>query len=436
MEATALPRAGGLRSRLAAIGYTRAIRLVVGAGVVLRIAVAIGHRLTPISDFHEYNLLATILVQHGSYGDVVGHPDVAIAPGWPFVLAAAYKVFGIHLVVGELVAAVLECGALVAAALIATKLLRPPFALLAVAILALHPVWIVWSSTLASEHLGLFLATTIIAIFVRTRLTPLTAAAIGLLLGALALNRAEVALALLAGLVVAYLARAGFRRGAVAVGITLAATAVLMAPWAVRNEMRFHEFIPSSAGGGGNLWLGTLSPYYTFGYQRTGLPGYVAPPPANEGPGAQDSYFSHAAMRNIRARPLTWLRYDAIRVREIFFYDDIPAYDADVGQLAWPHKRGLPNMPLEDYWHPLNTLWRIFVVAALVGAAAVVRRWRRVDPAWPLIIVFLVASVILKAPFPADSRGHMTLIAALIVLSGLGAQTAWDGLARRRARAA
>lgn len=435
VEATLIPR---LRGRLATLGYARAIRLVVGAGIFFRLALALVHTIPlSLSDAQEYNHLATNLVQHGMYGDNVGQPDASIPPGWPMLLAAVYEVVGVHVVAGQLLAAALECGALVCATLIATKLLRPSFALLAVAVLALDPVWIVWAGTLESEHLGLFLATAVLAIFVRKELTLKWAAAIGVLLGLLALNRSEVALCLLVGLLVAYVARVGLRRSVVTAAVTCGAIALVLTPWTIRNAVRFHEFIPTAANGGFNFYLGTISPYYTFAWQRADGPGLVAPAPTDWPPERIDHYYWLAGFHRVGWWPKWWLRMDAIRLREVMFYDDEPAYLAGVGQLAWPNRHGPPNLPLELYWNPINTLWRLFVLAAGVGAIWTLARWRRADPAWRAMVVFLLTCIPIKTLFASDARGHMTLITALILLGGLGTQKVWDVReGRRAARAA
>ena len=129
---------------------------------------------------------------------------------------------------------------------------------------AVSPMMFLPEVTLMSETVFVFLVA--LALLLATRAhespTPLAIGAIGLVLGFATLTRAEGAL--LGILVIVPLAArcpgSVLRRvGVVAIGV--AAIAIVVLPWTVRNERTFHALVPVSNNFGGVLSGGELPPH-------------------------------------------------------------------------------------------------------------------------------------------------------------------------------
>jgi hypothetical protein len=389
--------------------------IVVGAA--LRFAVAIGHRLGPASDFVIYHRIARTLATAGDYGQAPGVHEAYWPPGWPAFLSVGYWIFGAHPVVGELLAAGLGTATLILAATIANRLLRRPFAIAAVAVLALNPAWILFTSVLATEHLAAFLVTAILALLVLAEPRTRTAVAIGALEGALLLTRADIGLAALACIAAAAIAR----RPAHSVRLTAIgglALVLVLTPWTVRNVVRFHEFIPLSANGGFALYRGT------FEVIDATIPDPDPPPAASltESPGAYNSYYLRKAAHQIRLHPVTWMGYNAQRLKIQYLYDR--------ELLAWV---GWPELS-QHIGRITDWIWRVLVALVLAGTAAVATRfapWR----IWLPALALIAATVVVTSIFPGAARRHYPVIPAVCLIAALGAQAGLDLYRRRRVQA-
>src|SRR4051812_4165110 len=167
---------------------------LLGLGLLLRVGWVLVHQVDPVSDFQTYQRLAANVAEHGDYALLSGKPTAFRPPGWPLLLGGVYVVTGVSTQAGALVGAVLSWIATVAGAIIAYRLLRPAFALLATAAVSLYPAGIAYTAVLGTEHLAAALLTTLVALLIARRIGLWRALAVGLLLGALLLTRPEYGL--------------------------------------------------------------------------------------------------------------------------------------------------------------------------------------------------------------------------------------------------
>jgi hypothetical protein len=386
---------------------------VLGLGLALRIAWVLVHHVEPVSDFRDYQELAANIARHGTYAVYPGLPTAFRSPGWPLLLGATYWVTGVSTQVGTLLCAVLSWVGAVVGGLIAYRLLRPPFALLAVAALSLYPAGIVYTAVLGSEHLAAALLTILVALLLGTRIGPGRSLAIGLLVGALILTRPDYGFVAAAVVFLEYL----FRRGQVSLAPALALTAVgivvVLAPWVARNEARFHEFIPTGGNGGVTFYLGTVAVKYTSPPLLA-----AAPPETYDHPKRRDNFYWRKGLHNVRAHPARWLGYDAGRL--------LLQHRSEYSTLLWAGPglvRPVPRYGAFLYWWALALL-------AVVGLAAIVIR-RSNWAAWRPIVFTLVGVTLSKTLFIVNIRDRLPLTALLAVAAGYGAQRVYD-LARSR----
>jgi hypothetical protein len=180
--------------------------------------------------------------------------------GYAYYLAAFYWPFG-HVPVAPLVGQVIANAAmpwLIAA--IAWPLVGVRTATLAAVLTGLFSFNTVYASTQSSDAICTVLFAALMLCYLRgrieDRLTWFVAA--GLLGGAVAQFRPNLILfPLVLAAIEGFSPIPAWRRAARAV-LLLACTAVMLAPWVVRNYRLTSEFLPTSTHGGVQLWYGTL----------------------------------------------------------------------------------------------------------------------------------------------------------------------------------
>ena len=230
--------------------------MVLAVALVARILywVLVTPDYSPDSDAAQYFDLARNIVNgHGyamTFPQLELHPTAFRPPGYPYLLAAVLKVFGVDYGVGPGRALSLVCG-LVAIALVyllVRRISTPIAALVAGLCMALYPPLLANDTVLLTESLSLaLLAGVLLALVVRR--WPLAAVLCGLLI----LTRAS-AQYLMILLALWVLWQLGWKR---ALGF-LAIVAAVLSPWFIRNQIQLGSpyFVTSN---GFNL-AGTYSP--------------------------------------------------------------------------------------------------------------------------------------------------------------------------------
>jgi hypothetical protein len=371
------------------------------------------------SDFLQYQRLATTLAKHGVYGLNANSPNAFWPPGWPVVLAGLYALTGPNAQLGEMVGAILQCGAILIAAVVACRLLRPRFAIAAVAVMCFYPSGIAYASVLGTENLAAPLFTGLVALLAFTRPSVRTAVAAGLLVGALLVVRGEYGVAM--GVVAAiWLVRGvDLRRLAAVSVVAVAGALVFVAPWTARNAATFGEFIPISTNGGFTFYFATQVP--RFG---------PTPPPrpalnvfarlgktSSTAPAANGDQYWRLGWEAVKKDPAGWLKLDVKRAYYQYGKESTMMSEADV------------TNPWIDRFAILY--WLAIVALALVGFGILAIRRRQLPKAWLMIASSIVAVSFLKLFFIVNERDRLPLTYLLIVIAGLGAQQIFDAFEKR-----
>jgi 4-amino-4-deoxy-L-arabinose transferase-like glycosyltransferase len=238
----------------------RWVVLVLFVALVVRVAAVVATPDSgPVGDAVDYDRHAVSIAETGAFPETqFANPGGATAyrpPAYPILLGAAYKVTGHRFRAGRVVGIVLGVITVLLVLLVAEQLVDRRLALWSAGVAAVMPplVWI--NGSLLSENLFIpaVLAMVLCAARFRRNRGLWLAAAAGVLLGLVVLTRSNglvLAVPLAAGLAIG----AGSRR-LIAPGIALACTAVVMAPWTIRNAAEFDRFLP----------LGTQSGYTMSG---------------------------------------------------------------------------------------------------------------------------------------------------------------------------
>jgi 4-amino-4-deoxy-L-arabinose transferase-like glycosyltransferase len=238
--------------------------LVLGLG--LRAGAVVHPVANPADDSHAYYALSKALYEEGSFGGPEFHDSSDWSPGAPLLYAAAfYATGGAREGTARIVEALLGVAAILVVFGLGRRLGGPRVGLLAAFAVAVYPPFIHSTGELMSEPPAILTLPAAVLAFLwaceqerlRAWLVP------GLLFGLTAMFRPEYLLVGAAFLVLAAirlgLAR-GWRAGLAAPAVALAAMAVPILPWTVRNEVVLHRTVPISTGAGKALYVGTFLP--------------------------------------------------------------------------------------------------------------------------------------------------------------------------------
>ncbi len=218
----------------------RAYALVAAIAALPRLIVLLHERgqiMTAFTD--KSDDFARTFVASGTFGFLSGHPSAYTQPLYGFFLVPLYWLFGRHWEVVGLAQIAVAVGTAVLVYEIGRRLLSARAGIVAAALTTLHP-YLVWHDVhLNREILDQFLAAAIVLLtLILTSRPNLRAGALLGLAGGLGIL-GNVRLAALPLLVAAFvLWQAGWRRHVLAAaGVSLAACALVVAPWVVRNRV-------------------------------------------------------------------------------------------------------------------------------------------------------------------------------------------------------
>lgn len=404
-----------IRPRPGALGLSSATIAVLILALLIRLAWISVHPVTPIADFQAYSELGRTLAQDGIYGQTPDAPQAFWPPGWPVALAGLYAFTGQNADASAMYGAVFEWVAVVIAAVVAARLLRPPFAFAAAAVMCLYPSAIGYAPVLATEHIAALLFTGLVTLMAFTKPDLRTSLAVGLIDGALILVRGDYGVAM-APVAAVWLVRGVDLRRLPAVGaVALAGALLFVGSWTVRNASTFGEFIPTSTNGGLTFYLGTVGPRWSFpkALAEHGFTSYTKPK-------AHENVYYRLGWERIKDDPIAWLALDAKRV----YYQ----YGKENTMLRLGEVR--------DPWIARFALlyWWLIVGFAIVGFVVLARRRHQLPRPWLMIAASILAVSFLKLFFAVNERDRLPLTYLMIVIAGLGAQQLFGLLEERRSR--
>jgi 4-amino-4-deoxy-L-arabinose transferase-like glycosyltransferase len=206
----------------------------------------------PQRDAADYDRIALSLAAGDGYPPSVvaagGGPSAIRSPAYPGFLAATYELSGGHLRAARVAQAVLGTVTVALVGLLGALLLGGTAGLIALAIAAVYPEFVLMDSAILSEtlYLPLILGAFVAALMHRRSSRPWHwAAAAGLLFGLSVLTRQSGSLVIIPLLLLVWTRPASDRRQrAVAAAALVLAAGFAVLPWTLRNAFELDAFVP------------------------------------------------------------------------------------------------------------------------------------------------------------------------------------------------
>jgi 4-amino-4-deoxy-L-arabinose transferase-like glycosyltransferase len=207
------------------------------------------------NDAIMYHTTAQSLRLGDGYVPLTGGPTARWPPGYSTLLGAIYTVFGVHPTLGELANALLGAVTVVVLMLAVERAVDRPTAIVAGAILAVLPGPVLWTDVLVSETLYTALFVTVIALALRARPSWRWAIGLGAVIGVGALVRGEALTWVLLAAVL-WRGQLPWRVVLPRLAALVAAVAVVLSPWTIRNAVVMDAFVPVATNASQTLWSG------------------------------------------------------------------------------------------------------------------------------------------------------------------------------------
>src|SRR3954463_1750897 len=196
----------------------------------------------PFSDTFFYSWVGSALAMGDGYS-FLGHTTAHWPPGYPFLLAGVYKVFGADTANALITNAVLGALTVPLVYLIGLRALGRPAAIAASAALAVMPGQILIADVALAETFYTFELVGFLALALSLERRPRTFVVLGIVAGLAALTRGE---GFLFPLIVLGLwgTRGAMRRAWRDTAVVAAVMLLTVAPWTIPNAVAVHGFVP------------------------------------------------------------------------------------------------------------------------------------------------------------------------------------------------
>ena len=376
-------------------------------------------------DAFRYDFAARSLVHGHGYIHLNGAPTAFWPPGYPLLLAAAYRVFGASVGVAQFLNVLLGTATVGLVYLIGRRALGPWPALVGASIVAGFPSLVFFTAVTLSEVAFTFL--TLLAIYLlmleaergRPRHLRLLLAA-GLVLGLASLVRGQALL--LPIVLIPFWLRSGVRWSAVVdklVALVLG-IGLIVAPWSIRNVIELEAPVLISTNAGVDFWIG----------HHEGAAGGLE--------SADELVFSYpelsTAEREVRVNaegfrrglkyalthPLAEL---ALPFRKLFYL-----YYNDEEGLKWNEGHGGQPFLGDRLREALSTLSNVYYFAVLGFLILGAPLWFSLrDPGRLLLISLVSYWTLVHLAFFGDPRFHAPIMPAVALLAALPWVALWSG---------
>lgn len=304
------------------------ISIILGIAFLVRFLWAAVVPVIPVSDGRDYQTFALNLVHYGVYGWGPDQPSAIWPPGTSAAYALIYSAFGsgqwaiksFNLAIGVLIVFLtVELG---------RRWFNRAVGLIAGFLIALWPVFIEYTTVVASEMLFTVALLGVLLLFDEISSSQkhfkLSAVVLGALIGIASLFRPTAILLPVLFASLFYVQKRTIVSSLKLLSISTFSMLLVLAPWSARNYVVFGKAVFASTSGGSNLWMGN-NPTTTGFYQKP-----PNPPGMNEV--QLDRYFSNKAMAYIRQAPMAFAARTVVKA--------VRLYDRETIGIAW-NKEGI-----------------------------------------------------------------------------------------------
>ena len=388
------------------------------------------------ADPDGYSAVAANLVEHGAFAQTTyyGRPVLTAArpPLYPLLLAALSLggdnpvLFGaMHVVLGTAtVAGVWYLGRLWS--------LAPGVSLLAAALVMIDPLLLAHSAKVMTETLAALLVTTTLIAVTRAAARPSWkwALAAGVSAGLSILCRPEF-LIWAAGIIVLFPFAAEGSHRLARLAVCVAALAVVLAPWAIRNQRAFGSPVFTTTHGGFTLLLANNPSFYE----------YLRSAPWGSTWDGHDVYLRYRQLQR-RSTPPLYVRtsihrpqmaIDEVTVDHEAYREAFQNILAEPGMFAWsslvrvgrlwnvlPHQTSADESPSRRGLRFAVAIWYAFEFALAAAGVWFLRRKLLVHPwLWGVLLVASITAVHALYWTDMRMRAPVTGVVALAAASGL-----------------
>ncbi len=370
-----------------------------------------------------YHVVASNISDGGVYGDIFGEPSARWPPGWPTMLAALYRVFGAHPVVGEVFNAFL--GAVTVPLLY--KLVKPPFgarvALIAAVMLCVMPGPILWTDMLVTETVFTLLLVVFFLLVMRASPTWKWAAALGLYVGLVAMVRSEAIIWMTVPLVL-WWRQAGWRAAVPRMAAAGAVFLLVLVPWAIRNTQTMGSFIPLSTNAGETLYAG-------HNPNANGMQNHPSDELSASFGTPDTAEWEVAWSKGLQREAISWAVHNPVAELELIPKKILALNRGDSWAFEWLNMQPYPTVGAT--WTVYISVvadfaWFTLLALTLIGVVALGRAvWRQ-----PLMVaiatMFVTLLVIYGFVYYGNYRYRLPYEPLMMVVAALVVDRGWTGL--------
>lgn len=368
----------------------RSLCLIFILALVVRLAFVLFFPPLYALDTGSYEIVAQSLLKGDGFSSPPGVPDATRAPIYPLFLAGIYFLFGQNHMAIKLVQAILGAISCLIIYFIAKEIFNRKVGLWSGVVMALYFPLISTAGFVLSEELSIFLLT--ISIFFLTRATKRKQVKwyvlSGILMGLATLCRPMTLLfPFFLYLTIPFLPFK--KKEFILISIFFLSMIIIIAPWTIRNYIRFNTFIAVQTGGGTNLWVGSyfpsdgLFPYSSSSYQNPKDQETYDKIARGLSPIEADKAYSREAIKNILNNPSGYLRLCVEKFRRFWFW--IPG-GVKVLKSYPKIKFGITAV---DY-----SIFLLFILGLWVGLK---ENWRDKSPILAIILYFTIMHTLIFA---------------------------------------
>lgn len=412
------------------------VSFVVSAVLIL----TLGH-YTPRIDSADYeNIARSIVNGHGiattgvdpGTGHLFVAPDTFRAPLYPIALSPAFAIDGLQL--ARLWTAALGAVAVMLLFAIVRDLWGKRPALAAGALAAVYPPLQICNVSLLTEPLFLCLELVALLGLLRFRRRPRGfgwPVAIGVSVGLASLARSNGLAILPLAMLAVWWACKDRRRATAAAAVTLAAAALTLAPWIVRNEVVLGHFVPTTSEAGYSL----ITVLNDNSRAHGGEP--------DDNVWGPDIASAAGVSEQQLGQPAVWFKLDGVKIGQDLLGKSARYIGAHPGYAVWASALntlrtldlapgqytgfgpyGTIGIPRSRVWSLLLPATYLVYALALLGAIALLRRRELARP--PLFLYVIPVVLLVSTGLVAGAmRYRVPLDPLLLAFAGLGL-SAWS----------
>ncbi|MAS36912.1 MAG: hypothetical protein CL610_23110 [Anaerolineaceae bacterium] len=441
---------------------TYKLPIVLALAVLVRLAVLLAFpgvfafdQTGAVHGSDAYDAYAQNLLASGVYGRTLGEPDAAIPPLYSYALAGVYGLFGRGYMQVGLFHTLLDVCSILMLFHIGKRLMPQGewVGALAGFLYAFYPYLIFQNLTLIDTPFFMFLlhAFVLLMVLLRERAS-LDRGTWGLaLLGGLVLGLSVLSRPITPPLAVLvavwFLFRLNLWQTILRLLPVAVMSALVLAPWIVRNYQVFDAFVPMTTTSGANFWQGNSE--YTVRYFRAGYDvQWTAPELTTEDLSSREADAERFALA------LQWLRENPDKIPELLWVKFLVYWSIDITPRLNPVEGQLPRLdyqgnvipeegdagelelgglppgdPVGAYSTPLfdqigRTIHRLYwgplLLLGLAGVVLTLRRWRDVSLLWfvqvSMTLVYLMFHPSTRYRVPTDPLWFLFSAYALVWL--------------------